>query len=93
MFEVAEEKKVGLQPMRFAYACMVMFAGLAIVLDLRRFGLLMVLRVGAPAAILATALPLLNTSESRPDRRLGNGALALMCIVSVAVIIWVIFFP
>jgi len=92
MFEIVEEKKIGFQPVRFLYACMVIVASLAIVLDLRRSGLLMVLRVAAPAAILTIALTWLNKSQSQPSRRLGeHGALALMCIASAALAIWDIF--
>jgi nitrate reductase gamma subunit len=84
MFEALEEKKVGVQPIRFAYVCVVVIAAGSIVLNLRRYGWLPVLDIGTPAAILALALLWLNAAEAVFARRTGNKLFVLMCIALVA---------
>lgn len=93
MFDAALDKRLGLQPLRFAVGCVIIFATLAIVLNLRRFGLILVLRTAVPAATLAAALVWLKADDLKISRRLGNGILTFMFVASLADIVWSIFLP
>ena len=91
MFDAIEDRR--LTPLRFMIACVVIFAGLALMLNLRKFGFTRVLRIGTPVAALAIAWTWLKADDSKISRPLGNGILAFMCVASIADLVWDIFLP
>lgn len=91
MFDAIEGSK--LRGLRFIVALVVIFASLAVILNLRRFGLVPVLRIGTPAAALALSLVWLKADDLKSSRQLGSAVFAFMCAASVADIVWCIFLP
>jgi hypothetical protein len=92
MFDATEDKRL-IQPLRFMIVCVVIFAVLALMLNLRRFGFAQVFRIGTPIAALAIAWTWLKADDSKVTRQLGNGILVFMCIASIADVVWSIFLP
>jgi len=90
MSEATKDVEVGVQPLRFAVGCVVVLAALAFVLDLRKFGLLPVVRIGTPAATLTLALLWL---DGKLPRKLGSGIVIFLIAASVADIVWGVFLP
>lgn len=93
MFDAKAAEDSKLRALRFMVGLVVMFASLAVILNLRRFGLAPVLRIGTPAAALALALIWLKADDSKISRHLGRAVLAFMCAASVADVVWCIFLP
>ena len=92
MLDATVDKSV-IRPARFMIACIVIFAFLALVLNVRRFGFAPVFRIGTPIAALAIAWIWLTADDTRVSRQLGNGILVFMFIASVADMVWSIFLP
>ena len=92
MFDATEDKSL-ISPLRFMVVCVGLLAAVALMLNLRKFGLMPVLRIGTPTAALAIAWIWLKADDSKTSRHLGKGILAFMLLVSIADIVWSIFLP
>ena len=92
MLQATVDKGV-MRPARFFTACVVIFAVLALILNVRRFGFALIFRIGTPVIALTLAWTWQKADDSKVSVQLGNGILVFMFIASIADVVWSIFLP